>query len=97
LFVLHSAEESQGIVFCEAMAVGKPIIATNVGGIPFVVDNNITGLLSGYGDITSFAQNILSILDDSSKRKFMSENCRINSRPYDWDLITSKIITLYLL
>ena len=51
VFALHSQEESQGIVFAEAMAVGLPVVATNVGGIPYVVENGVTGLLSSYGDI----------------------------------------------
>ena len=46
LCALHSEEESQEIVFCEAMATGISIVATKVGGIPDVVKNNRNGLLS---------------------------------------------------
>lgn len=91
LFILHSAEESQGIVFCEAMAAGKPIVATNIGGIPFVVKDKVNGFLSGFGDTTSFARHIESLLSDPNLRKQMSEASRKLSQSYNWDHIASEI------
>lgn len=62
LFALHSEEESQGIVFAEAMAAGLPIVATNSGGIPYVVHDDDNGILCKYGDVDSFACNMDSLL-----------------------------------
>jgi glycosyltransferase involved in cell wall biosynthesis len=95
LFVLHTEEESQGIVFCEAMAVGKAIVATNVGGVPWVVENNVNGLLSDFGDIDTFAQNILKLIHDNSLRSEIEETNKRQSHTYDWQLIAKEILNLY--
>jgi len=97
IFVSHSEEESQGIVFCEAMAAGKPIVSTNVGGIPWVVKNNVNGLLSDYGDIDTFVNNIITLLKDEKLRKNMEEANKLQSHKYDWKIISNEIIDLYKL
>jgi len=95
IFVLHSEEESQGIVFCEAMAAGKPIVATNVGGIPWVIEDNVNGLLSDFGDIDTFANHVIKLLKNDLLRKKMEETNRIQSHKYDWKEIAEEIMTLY--
>jgi glycosyltransferase involved in cell wall biosynthesis len=65
LFVLHTEEESQGIVFCEAMAIGLPIVTTNVGGVPWVVSDTKNGFLSEFGNVDLFANNIIELLRDT--------------------------------
>ncbi len=95
IFVLHTEEESQGIVFCEAMAAGIPIVATNVGGIPFIVKRDENGFLSDYMDITSFAQNIIYLLQNKEKRKQMSYQNRMEACKYDWRNISTAIMEEY--
>lgn len=95
LFVLHSEEESQGIVLCEALAAGKPIISTNVGGIPWVVEPGKNGLLSDFGDIDAFAYNIISLLSDSELRTDMTVNNKKKSHNYNWKTISTTIQELY--
>ncbi len=95
VFILHSQEESQGIVFCEAMACGKPIVATNVGGVPFVVKNGVNGLLSSFGDVDAFAQNINKILEDKTLRNKISKINKNEAGRYDWREITNSIFSIY--
>jgi glycosyltransferase involved in cell wall biosynthesis len=95
VFVLHSHEESQGIVFCEAMAVGKPIVATNVGGIPYVVGHGVNGLLSPYGDVDAFARNIVQVLTDKTLYNYFHQNNLIKAADYRWCSITDTIANLY--
>jgi len=95
IFILHSEEESQGIVFCEAMAAGKAIVATNVGGIPFVVENNVNGLLSDFGDIDTFANNVITLLQNDSLREKMEESNRIKAHNYEWRNISKEISKVY--
>ena len=95
LFALHSQEESQGIVFAEAMAVGLPIVATNVGGVPYVVKNNTTGLLSEYGDVTSFANNIITLLDDRDVYDAFESAAKKEALNYTWQNIAKQVVQLY--
>lgn len=97
IFALHSQEESQGIVLAEAMAIGLPIIATNVGGIPFVVENRKTGLLSNYGDYDSFANNLIDLLTDYNLCKQLSDNAIKEVNRYMWSHIADEIVRLYKL
>ena len=95
LFVLHSEEESQGIVFAEAMAAGLPIVATQVGGIPWVVGDGRNGLLSKYGDIEAFADSIHKLMSDISLWQSMSGISLDAAGAYHWPIISDRIIELY--
>lgn len=95
LFALHSEEESQGIVFAEAMAAGLPIVATQVGGIPWVVRHGKNGLLFEYGDVEAFADNIQRLMSDTSLWKLMSDTSLEAAESYHWHIIKDRIIKLY--
>ena len=95
IFVLHTEEESQGIVFAEAMATGLPVVSINVGGVPYVVEHGKTGLLSNYGDINAFSENMRCLLDDAEKWKTMSEATKMASQNYHWLRICERIMQLY--
>lgn len=68
LFVLPSLDEGLGIALIEAMAMELPVVATNVGGIPEVVDNGQTGILVPPRDSEALAQAIVALLKDEAKR-----------------------------
>ena len=96
LFALHTQEESQGIVFAEAMAVGLPLVATNVGGVPYVVKHGETGLLAEYEDIEAFARNMSLLLQDDGMYDLMSKKCKVEAQNYLWDSIVKNITKVYL-
>ena len=95
IYALHSQEESQGIALVEAMAVGLPVVSTTVGGIPFVVKNGESGLLSAYSDVDSFAHNIIRLLDNEDLRDKMSLSAREIAQNYSWTNIAQAIETVY--
>lgn len=95
LFILHSQEESQGIVLAEALACGKPIVATSVGGIPDLIEEGICGHLTDYQDVDTFSDKIKSILSNNDLRTKFSENARIKGAKYSWLNISMSIISLY--
>ena len=71
--ILASDFEGMGRVLLEAMVMGKPVVATNVGGIPDVVDDGITGLLIHKGDASTLATATLTLLQDPALRKKMGD------------------------
>jgi len=95
VFALHTQEESQGIVFAEAMATGLPVISTNVGGVPFVVRNQCDGLLSEYGDTDTFASNLKELIEDKDRWKLFSESAVKQSQNYNWKRIVEEIVFCY--
>lgn len=96
VFVLHSQEESQGIVFAEAMATGMPVVSTRVGGIPFVVQHEETGLLSDYTDVKSFAAHVGLILTQLNKWQSMSTSSKQKASEYHWSHISNVIKDIYM-
>lgn len=95
IFALHSEEESQGIALVEAMASGLPIVSTTVGGIPNVVTQNKTGLLSTYGDSDIFADNMVRLLQSPNLIAEMSVAAHDQAKEYIWDNIATKIEKVY--
>lgn len=64
LVVPSQSYESFGLVIAEAMAMQRPVVATNIGGIPEVIQNGQGGFLVDPGDIDSFAAHIRMILEN---------------------------------
>lgn len=95
IFALHTQEESQGIVFAEAMATGMPVVSTNVGGVPYVVQNEECGLLSSYTDIETFMNNIYSLLTNVNKYESMATSARRSALRYKWNNIADEVINVY--
>jgi glycosyltransferase involved in cell wall biosynthesis len=79
-------EEVFGWMIAEAMAHGKPVVATRVGGIPEVVTDGVTGHLVDRGDVRAMSECILKLLDDPEVRELMGNaareavSCKFNLR-----------------
>jgi glycosyltransferase involved in cell wall biosynthesis len=74
VFVLPSRWEGFGLAILEAMAVGMPVIASNVGGIPEIIEDGKDGILVPVEDIDALSKNILDVLTDLRKASSLSEN-----------------------
>ncbi len=68
-----SLQEGLGLVPIEAMALGKPVVASSVGGLPEVVENSATGLLVPPGDADRLADAAIGLLRDPDARRRMGE------------------------
>ncbi len=95
IFALHSQEESQGIALVEAMATGLPVVSTHVGGIPFVVKDKETGLLSEYGDVKAFSNSLEALITNKELWTTMSKICRQESNKYTWSYIAEEVAEVY--
>jgi glycosyltransferase involved in cell wall biosynthesis len=71
VYTMPSFDEPFGLVYLEAMAMERPIVALDNGGTPEVVEHGRSGLLSAPGDIEAFAGNVLTLLDDPQLRERM--------------------------
>ncbi len=71
LFLLSSLSEGVSVTLLEAMGSALPIAATDVGGNPEVVQHSVTGLLSPRRDAPALANNLLTLIQDTSLRQRM--------------------------
>lgn len=71
LLVLPSLNEAVGRVIVEAGACGVPTVATNVGGVPLVVQGNLTGMLFSAKDRQALAKAVIELLRNDQKRREM--------------------------
>ncbi|CAM3055946.1 N-acetyl-alpha-D-glucosaminyl L-malate synthase BshA [Filibacter tadaridae] len=69
-----SEKEAFGLVLLEALACGLPSVATNVGGIPEVIEDGVNGFLVSLGDVKTAAEKVIMLLTDDKLHKTFKEN-----------------------
>lgn len=74
VFTLASRWEGFGLVFVEAMAASKPVVATRVSAIPEVVENGVTGLLVPPRDPDALAEALIRLCEDPAERRRLGSN-----------------------
>jgi L-malate glycosyltransferase len=92
LMLLPSELESFGLAALEAMACEVPAIATNVGGIPEVIEHGRSGFLAQVGDVESMARFAIDLLSNPSRLETMAQTARFEAQSR---FCTSKIIPQY--
>lgn len=91
LFVLPSLSEGFPTVIPEAMACGKPVIGTCVGGVPEAITSDDVGVLVNPKDPEALAQVILEALD----RKWVPRIILNYAKQYSWTNLTKQILSVY--
>jgi len=76
VFALCSVEESSPVAIAEAMTLGKPVVASAVGGIPDLVAEGKSGFLVAYGDVPAIATALTRVLSDDALRADMGRDAR---------------------
>jgi phosphatidylinositol alpha-mannosyltransferase len=87
--------ESFGIVLLEAMAVGKPIVASNIDGYASILTHGAEGLLVPPKDEKGLAQALISLLRDEALRQEMGARGILKAQEYDWEHIAQRVEGLY--
>jgi len=95
MLVLPSKKEAQGIVLLEAQAMGKPVIATRQGGIPYFIKDGENGILIDYGRPDQIANAVEKLLFDRDFREKIGKEGKETARMFTWDVITRKILDVY--
>lgn len=95
LFVLPSRHEPFGIVNLEAMAAGRPVVATSVGGVPEFVSQGETGLLVPPEDPVALAAAMAWLDDNPTSARTFGERGRIRAGDFDWAEISADYRQVY--
>jgi len=92
---LSSAEEGMGSVLLDAMALGVPIAATRAGGIPEVVRDGETGLLSAPGDAHALAEHVVRLLSDRELAASLSARARERVSEFSVERMVERTLEVY--
>jgi len=96
ILVVPSRIESIPQVIKEAFFLQVPVIATNVGGIPELISNNITGLLVPPENPEAMTDAINELLSDNNTKQKLSKNAfEFINKNFSWDVLIEKYIKLY--
>lgn len=87
VFINTTHFDNTPVSVMEAMALGIPVVSTNVGGIPFLIENNKTALLVDDNDITEMVNSIQRLIEDKNLTISLSENGRKLAETWDWDKV----------
>jgi D-inositol-3-phosphate glycosyltransferase len=93
--VVPSHYESFGMVALEAMACGTPVVASQVGGLAFLVQDGETGFHVPDGDAQALSERLTVLLKDNKLRHKMGNNATAFASQYSWDKISNRLIKVY--
>ncbi|MBI1854643.1 MAG: glycosyltransferase [Chloroflexi bacterium] len=95
VLVMPSLYESFGMVALEAMACGTPVIASEVGGLGFLVQDGETGFTVPDGEPDKLCEKLSLLLGDPHLRETMGRRAAEYALSYDWEKIAAQIVDVY--
>ncbi len=95
VFVLTSFYESLGFVILESMACATPVVASNVGGIPTLVDDSLTGFLIDENNPESFAEKVEELLIDNNLNYKMGQEGLKKAKLISWTQMTIQMNSFF--
>jgi D-inositol-3-phosphate glycosyltransferase len=93
--IMPSDYESFGMVALEAMACGTPVIASEVGGLAYLIRDGQNGFHVPVREPEALAQRILSLLQNSDQRARMGQDAAESARQYSWSQIADRLLTVF--
>ncbi len=84
-----------GIVLAEAMATGKPVIASNISGYNEVITDGINGLLFDANNPDDIADKAIQVLENSQLRKILGNNARDYAKNISWKKVAQRVMNYY--
>lgn len=95
VFVGPSLAEGLGIVFLEAQALGIPVIGSYAGGIPDIVENEVTGLLVPPKDSQAIAEAVKKIFGNAEFAMKLTQTAKERISKFSWSNIADSVSSLY--
>ncbi|ROZ61770.1 glycosyltransferase family 1 protein [Kocuria soli] len=95
VFAFPSRSETLGLVALEAFASGVPVVGARAGGIPFVIDDGVTGFLAEPGDADDFTRRLQDLVENPQLRSSMGAAARQEALRYSWRASTNRLVEFY--
>ena len=96
IFVLPSFEEGDPMALKEALASGKPLIGTKVGGVPIQIKDGWNGFIIEPGNEKQLVEKISYLIDNEEERMRMGKNSRrLAEKEFSWEKIVEKYLNVY--
>ena len=87
IFINTTNFDNTPVSVMEAMALGLPVISTNVGGLPFLIDHQKTGVLVPPNDKFKFVDAIMDLIENPKKAQSLATNARAAVENFDWEKV----------
>ncbi len=95
VFVLFSEWEGFGVVVIEAMASGLPVVVSDRGSLPSIVDDCVDGIIVPFGNGALLEDKLRGLLRDGGQIKLLGRNGKKKAVKYSWDNIISVLLGNY--
>jgi len=93
--VVPSHYESFGMVALEAMACGTPVVASQVGGLAYLVQDGVTGYTVPTSDVQTLADRLGQLINEPDLRDRLGRQAAALAQDFSWDIIAGRILEQY--
>ncbi len=90
IFINTTNFDNHPISVLEGMALGLPVVSTSVGGIPFLIENKVDGILIPPNDAGQFFEAIDNLIKDNDLVLRITKNARNKVEEFDWEILKYK-------
>lgn len=87
IFISTTNFDNTPVSVIEAMALGLPVVSTNVGGVPYLIEDGKDGLLCEKGNAQDMAKKIIQLVSSPEKSKDICTNARRKVESFDWEVV----------
>lgn len=87
IFLNTTKIDNTPVSVIEAMALGLPVVSTNVGGIPYLIENQLDGVLVSFNNPVETAGAIEALLENPEKAKKIAASARLKVEKFDWEVV----------
>lgn len=94
IFINTTNFDNTPISLIEAMALGMPIVSTNVGGIPYLIEDQKDGLLVAKNDVSEMVHAIETLVNSPEMVQKLTQNAKETARKFDWEVVKLQWKTL---